>query len=298
VARLRTKPAFVASFLLFLYIIYIARSSSTITVLAGFRARFQLTTRTYNATMSAGISAVRIPPEGKHTASIIWLHGLGDTGNGWSFLPSAYDFNHINWIFPNAPTIPITLNMGHRMPGWFDIHSLHNVHGAEDEDGLLKSVNLVHRLITEEVDAGIPSERIIVGGFSQGCAVAILAGYTCERKLAGVAALSGWLPLLSKFVAMRTDINAKTPLFQAHGMRDGVVRFEYGKKSSDALKKLGMDVEFHQYETMAHEANPKEIKQLGEWIKDRLGAGEEVVNGESEAATAMGPAGPAVDDVD
>jgi acetyl esterase/lipase len=97
---------------------------------------------------------------------------------------------------------------------------------------------------------------------------------------------------------MRTDINAKTPLFQAHGMRDGVVRFEHGKKSSDALKKLGMDVEFHQYETMAHEANPKEIKQLGEWIKDRLGAGEEVVKGESETATAMGPAGPAVDDVD
>ena len=103
------------------------------------------------------------------------------------------------------------------MPGWFDVKSFTNIHGQEDEDGILKSINLVHRLITEEVDAGIPSDKIIVGGFSQGillrmqpvtigCSVALLAGYTCERKLAGVAGLSGWLPLLSKFMAVRNTL--------------------------------------------------------------------------------------------
>jgi predicted esterase len=141
--------------------------------------------------MSAGVSAVRVSATANHTASVIWLHGLGDTGQGWKFLSRYYDFpvcsqeirsltlacegthmqvgvTNSKWIFPNAPTIPITLNGGYRMPGWFDVYNLGDINGRQDEDRMMESVKTIHKLIKEEVDAGVPSERIIVGGFSQG----------------------------------------------------------------------------------------------------------------------------------
>jgi Phospholipase/Carboxylesterase len=158
-----------------------------------FKSRFQLTSLTRNASMSTGINALRIPAKDTHTATVIWLHGLGDSGHGWSFIgkyldfpvPSPFGFcnanvlerqgiarvkvdTNIQYILPHAPNIPITINGGMRMPGWYDVKSLSDWNAPQDEPGMLKTVQLVHKLITEEVDAGINSDRIIVGGFSQG----------------------------------------------------------------------------------------------------------------------------------
>jgi len=220
--------------------------------------------------MSAGVDAIRVPAKGTHSASVIWLHGLGDTGAGWKFLSTYFDFPHVKWIFPHAPPIRITVNGGMRMPGWFDITSLTDIMARQDEEGMLKSVHMVHKLITEEVDAGISADKIIVGGFSQGCAIALLAGYSSERKLNGIVGLSGWLPLREKFPAMRTDANLKTPLFQAHGEVDVVVNFKFGEMTYEALKKMGIDVEFHEIPDMGHEAQDEELRFLGEWLKRRL----------------------------
>ncbi|KAG5440241.1 hypothetical protein PCANB_001811 [Pneumocystis canis] len=147
-------------------------------------------------------SATIIPSRARHTATIIFAHGLGDSGTGWSFLGEEIgnknSFQHIKWIFPNAPNQPVTINMGLKMPSWYDIFSLNDINEKEDEEGMLKSVQQLQHFITQEVEQGILSERIIIGGFSQGSVISLLTGLTSERKLGGIIGLSGYLPLRNK----------------------------------------------------------------------------------------------------
>ncbi|XP_063615538.1 acyl-protein thioesterase 1-like [Penaeus indicus] len=134
----------------------------------------------------------------KHTATVIFLHGLGDTGHGWASAMAAIGSPHIKFICPTAPVMPVTLNNGFRMPSWFDLKSL-DVDGPEDSDGIKKARDGIHQLIEEEVKAGIPHERIMLGGFSQGGALALYSTFTHSRTLAGVIGLSCWLPLREEF---------------------------------------------------------------------------------------------------
>jgi predicted esterase len=142
----------------------------------------------------------------KHTASLIFLHGLGDSSRGWSSVFNMLSRNpklqHIKFILPNAPSQPVTLNRGMRMPSWFDIRSLDEEgmleEGGEDQEGMLQSGLGVTTLIGKEVDAGIEGNRIIVGGFSQGGAIGLLTGLTSERRLGGIISLSSWLPMNKK----------------------------------------------------------------------------------------------------
>lgn len=211
-----------------------------------------------------------VPATTKHTATMVMLHGLGDTGYGWvdiaeQFAPA---LPHVRFIFPNAPLRPISLNRGMEMPGWYDIASLEDINQKEDADGLMESKRYVEMLIQQQVDAGIPSERIVVGGFSQGGATALLM-LRSEMKLAGILALSGYLPLRNLPGAIG-EANKVTPVLMCHGDSDMVVAYHFGLEASKLLKDQGMKVDFKTYPGMGHSACPEELKDMAAWLRERL----------------------------
>ncbi|KAF8639476.1 hypothetical protein AX17_001496 [Amanita inopinata Kibby_2008] len=230
--------------------------------------------------MSSALKFITVPAKAKHTATVIFTHGLGDTGHGWEpvagLLQMDPGLQHVKWVLPHAPVRPVTLNMGIAMPSWFDIYSLDGG-SKEDEKGMLESMQKINQLITTEVDAGISASRIILGGFSQGGALSLLTGLTSERKVAGIAVLSGWLPLPDKIKAMSSEHASSLPIFWGHGSSDPVVKYNMGKRSTEHLTKVvGIPVaspndtrglEFHTYEGMAHSASEAELDDLKRWLK-------------------------------
>ncbi|GAA5874242.1 hypothetical protein JCM16303_005787 [Sporobolomyces ruberrimus] len=211
---------------------------------------------------------------GKHTATVIFAHGLGDTASGWVPLAQALrsKFKHIKWVLPTAPVQPVSINMGMAMTSWFDIQSLPPAElRADDDKGMLESVRTINSLISQETDAGLPSNRILIGGFSQGACIAYLTGLTSERKLAGVAALSGWLGMADKIKSMTTDHATKLPIFHGHGTADPVVKFDWGKQSVDKLREFGFkDIEFKSYPGMQHSMCGEEQNDLEKFIRKVL----------------------------
>ncbi|GAA5837698.1 hypothetical protein JCM3766R1_000557 [Sporobolomyces carnicolor] len=211
---------------------------------------------------------------GKHTATVIFAHGLGDTAAGW--IPLARElqpkFKHVKWVLPTAPEQPVSINMGMRMTSWFDIQALPPADlKADDDKGMLESVRTINALITQETDAGLPSDRILIGGFSQGACIAYLTGLTSERKLAGIAALSGWLGMADKIKSMTTDHAVKLPVFHGHGTADPVVKFDWGKQSVEKLREFGFkDVEFKAYPNMPHSFCAQEQNDLESFLRKVL----------------------------
>ncbi|KAK1907377.1 hypothetical protein P3342_005703 [Pyrenophora teres f. teres] len=176
-----------------------------------------------------------VPALKRHTATVIVAHGLGDSGAGWIFLAENWrrrsKFEEVKFIFPNAPNIPITLNMGMSMPGWYDIKSLSTLDSrAEDEKGIIESQKYFHSLIDEEVAKGIPANRIVIGGFSQGGAMSILSGVTYKNQLGGIFGLSCYLLLQKKIKDLipTDNPNQQTPIFMGHGDADQVVAHKWG----------------------------------------------------------------------
>ncbi|SMR42011.1 unnamed protein product [Zymoseptoria tritici ST99CH_1A5] len=222
-------------------------------------------------------AALVAPALKKHTATVIVAHGLGDSGAGWYFLAEEFRrkqlFPETKFIFPNAPQIPITVNGGMRMPGWYDITSFSDLASrTEDEAGILRSQKYFHQLIDEEIKSGIPSERIVLGGFSQGGALGLLAGVTAPQKLGGIFGLSCYLVLQSRLKELipKDSPNAKTPIFMGHGTADPVVQYQWGKASSEALKEHGYEVDFRSYANLPHSAAPQELEDLAAWLKTRI----------------------------
>lgn len=221
------------------------------------------------------LSALRFPAKSvPATAAVIFLHGLGDTGAGWSFMAEEAArtklFEHVNFVFPNAPVKPVSLNMGMPMPSWYDIYSLDKL-GQVDEKGILESVGVVEQFIKEQTDQGISPDRIVVGGFSQGAAVSLSTSMVTKIKLGGIVALSGYLPLKDKFAAETNDTNKETPYFMGHGTDDQVVKFQYGDSSSKALQEeFGRQVEFHSYPGMPHSACPEELAHLFKFLGNTI----------------------------
>ncbi|KAF2655780.1 acyl-protein thioesterase 1 [Lophiostoma macrostomum CBS 122681] len=218
-----------------------------------------------------------VPALKRHTASVIVAHGLGDSGAGWLFLAENWrrrsKFEEVSFIFPNAPMIPITLNMGMRMPGWYDIKSLDDLAGREeDETGIVKSKDYFHSLIDAEIAKGIPANRIVIGGFSQGGAMALLSGVTYKTQLGGIFGLSCYLLLQKKIKDMipSESPNQNTPIFMGHGDADQVVAHKYGKMSADALKEAGYTVDFRTYENLVHSADPEEIDHLESYLNQQI----------------------------
>ncbi len=202
------------------------------------------------------------------TAAVILMHGLGADGN--DFVPICNELElggigPLRFVFPNAPVMPVTVNNGYPMPAWYDIFGADLVQ-REDEAGLRRSMASIEALIARERTRGIPAGRIVIAGFSQGCAMALLTGLRHAERLAGIVALSGYLPLAASTGAERSDANRDVPVFMAHGQGDGVVPIARATASRDALVALGYAVEWHSY-SMAHSVCLEEIADLGGWLR-------------------------------
>lgn len=182
-------------------------------------------------------------------------------------------FPETKFIFPNAPQIPITVNMGMRMPGWYDIADFGELaNRTDDEAGIIKSQLVFHSLIAEEVKAGIPTERIVLGGFSQGGAMSLLAGVTAPTKIGGIFGLSCYLLLKDKIRDMvpADSPNKATPIFMGHGTADPVVKYQYGQATANQLKEWGWNVDFRTYKGLPHSAAPEELEDLERYLLARI----------------------------
>ena len=201
-------------------------------------------------------------------ATVIIMHGLG--ADGRDFLPFAEQMDlssvgSVRFLFPNAPIIPVTINGGYEMPAWYDILGADLVR-REDEAGLRQSQASIEALIDNEKARGIAASRIVIAGFSQGCAMTFMVGLRYAEKLAGLMCMSGYLPLADKTFAERSSANQNVPIFMGHGSRDGVVVLERAVASRDALKEMGYAVEWHEY-LMEHSVCPQEIKDMQTWLQ-------------------------------
>jgi phospholipase/carboxylesterase len=204
-------------------------------------------------------------------ATVLLMHGLGADGN--DFVPIAGELDlsavgPVRFVFPNAPIMPVTINGGYQMPAWYDILGP-DLAKREDEAGLRASLAAIEALLAREKARGIPAERIVIAGFSQGCAMALLTGLRHAERLAGIVALSGYLPLAATTAAERSAANAHTPIFMAHGQQDNVVVPERAAASHDALRALGYSVDWHEY-PMAHSVCMEEIADLSQWLNKVL----------------------------
>ena len=201
------------------------------------------------------------------TASIIVLHGLGADGNDFVPITQELDLTPegpVRFVFPHAPVMRVTINGGAPMRAWYDILGTDLVR-REDEAGLRRSLAAVTALIDREVARGVEAGRIVIAGFSQGCAMSLLTGLRYPRRLAGIVGLSGYLPLAAATEAERHGANHDTPIFLAHGLQDGIVPIARGTASRDLLVSLGHKVEWHQY-PMPHSVCMEEIADLNRWL--------------------------------
>ncbi len=211
-------------------------------------------------------------PAAAPVASIVVLHGLGADGN--DFVPIARELDlrsvgPVRFVFPSAPVRPVTLNGGYEMRAWYDIHPPIGQSRLEDEAGLRESCALVQGLLDREAARGVPPARTVLMGFSQGCAMALMAGLRAPRRLAGLVGLSGYLPLSATTASERSQANRDVPIFLAHGAHDPVVVLDRGAESRDALQALGCAVDWHTY-PMEHSVCPQEVADLNAWLVRRL----------------------------
>ncbi len=205
-------------------------------------------------------------------ASVIVLHGLGADGN--DFVPIAQELDlstigPVRFVFPHAPTRAVTINAGYVMRAWYDILALDGA-PREDAEGLHASRVLVEQLIERERERGVPARRVVLAGFSQGCAMTLLAGLRHAERLSGLVGLSGYLPLAATTAAERSDANADVPIFLAHGRYDQVIPIDRAVRSRDALRALGHEVEWHEY-PMQHSVCAEEIADLNAFLLRVLG---------------------------
>ena len=200
------------------------------------------------------------------SASVIWMHGLG--ADGHDFEPIVPELGlpgtlQVRFIFPNAPVRPVTLNMGMAMRAWYDIIEIGG--GREDGEGLRASQAAIEQLIAAEVARGIPASRIVLAGFSQGGAIAFQTGLRHPQRLAGIMALSTYLPLAGTVEDERSAANRDLPVFMAHGSVDPVISISRAQQSRKMLEALGYPLEWHEY-PMPHSVCPQEIADISDWL--------------------------------
>jgi len=217
------------------------------------------------------LEQVEIDPLGQPGACVIWLHGLGADGHDFEPIVTALDLpSHlgIRFVLPHAPRRPITINRGAIMRGWYDIANLGGK-GSEDEQGIRESGEAVSALIDAEVARGIPSQRILLAGFSQGGAIALHTGLRYTARLGGIVALSAYLPLRSTLIAEGAAANRGLPIMMAHGTWDDIVPLALGRRSYDELTAQGYGVEWREY-PMGHSVCPEEVTAITDWLRQHL----------------------------
>lgn len=223
----------------------------------------------YHLTESA--DAVILDPPAPADACVIWLHGLG--ADGHDFVPVVEELRlpqalPVRFVFPHARPRPVTINNGYVMRAWYDIKALGR-NGPEDDAGIRESQQVVNGYIEQQVAAGIAANRIVIAGFSQGGAIALQTGLRYAQRLAGVMALSTYLPLRDSLAAEAAPANRDMPVLMCHGLHDGVLPAALGSASRDLLMSLGYSVEWHSY-PMEHSVSMEEIADISAWLQARL----------------------------
>jgi len=218
--------------------------------------------------MNTRLDCIEINPPVKEVGTVIWLHGLGADGS--DFVPIVPELNlpdelPLRFVFPHAPERPVTINNGYVMRAWYDIYSLTSNHRA-DEEGVMESIKFVETLIEHEIQRGIPAEKIVLAGFSQGAVVALATGLRYSKSLAGILALSGYLANAEKTLAEASAANFITPIFVAHGTEDTVVPYMLGLQLSDVLQRNKYKISWHSY-PMGHSVCKEEIGDMAEWLQ-------------------------------
>jgi len=222
--------------------------------------------------MPAFPDALVIQPSTAVDASVIWLHGLGADGHDFEPIVPQLGSSltgRTRFVFPHAPKRPVTINGGYVMRAWYDILDADLAHRA-DAAGVQESEKILHRYIDAEVASGVPSERIIVAGFSQGGAIALHGGLSYPRPLAGVLGISCYLPLPAEIAGHLSPANAITPIFMAHGTQDPTVPIRSGAQARDDLTNLGYNIDWHSY-PIPHSVCLEEIEEIARWLLRLIG---------------------------
>jgi phospholipase/carboxylesterase len=220
--------------------------------------------------MAEYLDAIEIETAKNPRASVIWLHGLGADGNDFAPIVPALQLptSPIRFVFPHAPVQPVTINGGMRMRAWYDISD-----GAirrEDESGVRASQALIEALIAREKERGTKAGRLVLAGFSQGGAIALQTGLRHAERIAGIMALSTYLPVADKFAAEASAANRDAPIFMAHGSYDPVIPLARAEQSRGLLQSLGYSVQWREY-PMPHSVCPEEVADIGAWLGNVLG---------------------------
>ena len=220
------------------------------------------------------LDVVAINPAGTPRSCIIWLHGLGADGHDFEPLIPQLDVVEslgVRVVLPHAPRRPVTINGGVVMPAWYDI-SAPDFRQGQDDAGIRESAQQLQALIRREIDSGIPAEQILLAGFSQGGAIALHTGLRYAQPLAGILALSTWLPLAESLPVEASPANRAVPVLMAHGTQDPVVPLSLAVESRDILQQQGYDVTWHSY-PMPHAVCPEELRDIRDWLLPRLAPG-------------------------
>jgi phospholipase/carboxylesterase len=218
--------------------------------------------------MQQVLETIEIETGPRPGAAVIWLHGLGADGHDFEPIVAELGLQKaVRFVFPHAPIRPVTINMGMRMRAWYDILQLGG--GPEDEAGIRASQVLLEGLISAEKKRGIPADKIVLAGFSQGGAIVLQAALRSPERLAGVMALSTYLPLAAKAEKERQETSKAVPIFMAHGNFDNMIPIERAQQSRKALEALGYKVEWHEY-AMPHAVCPEEIGDIADFLVKTL----------------------------
>ncbi|MGQ0750367.1 MAG: alpha/beta hydrolase [Betaproteobacteria bacterium] len=220
------------------------------------------------------LEAIEIETGKNPTAAIVWMHGLGADGN--DFVPIVRELKlaatpAIRFVFPHAPMRPVTINNGYVMRAWYDVTygDLEGKSKRPDESGVRASEKEIVKLVARERARGIVPEKIVLAGFSQGGALALQAGLRYPGRLAGIMALSTYLPLAETLAREASESNKRTPIFMAHGTHDPVVSYAWGSASRRMLEDSGYPVEWHEY-PMQHSVCMEEVNDVADWLKKVL----------------------------
>jgi phospholipase/carboxylesterase len=214
------------------------------------------------------LDALELETGPRPTAAVIWLHGLGADGHDFEPIVPELDLPDtpaVRFVFPHAPLQPVTINGGAIMRAWYDVYGLEGAR-REDEAGVRASQASVEALVAREKARGVPASRLVLAGFSQGGAIALQTGLRHPERLAGIMALSTYLPLASTLAAEASPANRAVPIFMAHGRHDPLIPIERAILSRDALLKAGYDVQWREYR-MAHAVCAEEIGDLAAWLR-------------------------------
>lgn len=221
--------------------------------------------------LATPLERITIEPNVPATSCVIWLHGLGDSGEGFAPIVPMLGLpkNHgIRFVFPHAPEQAVTINQGYVMRSWYDIKSM-DLHNRADMDGVLDSEKRVQALLQEQIDLGIEAKNIVLAGFSQGGVLSLFTGLRYSESLAGILALSCYLPTANALPEHCHSANIKTPILQNHGERDDVVPMSSGQMANKLLSDAQYDVTWQSY-PMEHSVLPEQLNDISAWLQVRL----------------------------